>query len=183
MKNSQNKILSLRKNKGFSYAAISLAVASVFGSTSVANAATFSFSFSNETGSVEGAVEGTIELPDGDGILAATSLMITSAPTEVLPPNGTDFVTLAESNSFEVVNGEIVNSTVNFFSTVNGFNLDFLGPVVAILTNQDTSDSLESSIDSVNFTPVVESTPEPSSLITLMTVGVLGLTSKLKKKS
>ncbi|MGK7947173.1 MAG: PEP-CTERM sorting domain-containing protein, partial [Microcystaceae cyanobacterium] len=45
-----------------------------------AQAATFNFSFSNEDGSVPGTVEGTIELPDGDGTFAASSIFVNSAP-------------------------------------------------------------------------------------------------------
>ncbi|MGB5596147.1 MAG: hypothetical protein WBM62_19225 [Crocosphaera sp.] len=57
-----------------------LAAATVVGSANVANAATFGFSFSNVDGPVNGTVEGTIELPDGDGTFAATSVFVTSAP-------------------------------------------------------------------------------------------------------
>ena len=55
-------------------------VITVMGAFDVANAATFNFSFSNEDGAVPGTVEGTIELPDGYGIFAASNLTVTSAP-------------------------------------------------------------------------------------------------------
>ncbi|MDJ0843395.1 hypothetical protein [Crocosphaera sp.] len=177
---------NLKELKDFSYVAISLAVASVFSSASVVNAATFSFSFSDENLSaagVPGTVEGTIELPDGDGIFAANSVVVTSSPAEVSPPNGTDFFANAQLNSFEVIEGEIINSNINFSSSTNNFILSFFGSSFATLTNQATADIVQSNINSVNFTPVAVTTSEPSSVITLMTIGVLGLTSKLKKKS
>lgn len=184
MKNSQYKSHP-NNNKGFSYAALSLAVVSLFSSASVVNAATFSFSFSDENLSaagVPGTVEGTIELPDGDGIFAATSVVVISSPTEVSPPNGTDFFANAQLNSFEVIEGEIVNSNINFSSSTNNFILSFFGSSFATLTNQSTADIVQSNIDSVNFTPVAVTTPEPISAITLITVGVLGIASKLKQK-
>lgn len=172
------------QHKPFLYVASLVTVASVVGSASVANAATFNFSFSNETGSVPGTVEGMIELPDGDGVLAATSVIVTSAPSEVLPPSGINFVPNAQFNSFEVVNGEIVNSSVNFsfLSTTSDFTLDFFGLDLVILTNEVTGDFVEASIESVNFTDVT-STPEPTSIISLLGVTVLGIASQLKKKA
>ena len=58
-----------------------LTVATVLGTADVANAATFTFSFSNEDGIVNGAVSGTIQLPDGDfSNQPATSIVVNSAP-------------------------------------------------------------------------------------------------------
>ncbi len=181
MKSSQQNFPHYN-NKGVSYIASILSFASVIASASAANAATFSFSFSNQTGSVPGTVEGIIELPEGDGIFAATSVVVTSAPTQVLPSNGTDFVPNAELNSFEVLNGTIiVDSSLNFLSQTNDFTLDFFGDDFAILTNEITSDNVQSNITSVSFNPVV-STPEPTSIMTLLGVGVLGVMSKLQNK-
>lgn len=103
-----------------------------------------------------------------------------------MPPSGADFAPGAEFNSFEVVDGAIVNSTVDFLNTVTvgGFALDWLGVGTATLTNQFTGDDVQSNFDSVSFTPVTaETTPEPTSIITLLGVGVLGVASKLKKKA
>ncbi|MGK7886237.1 MAG: PEP-CTERM sorting domain-containing protein, partial [Crocosphaera sp.] len=175
--------------QGFSHLAASvLAVASVVGSANVANAATFTFSFTNQPGSgdINGTVEGVIELPDGDGTFAATSFVVTSAPVEVLPPNGTDFALGASSNSFQVLDGAIVNATVEFFNFVdNTFVIQFIPEGFlegAVVLGNDLS-SVASDIDSVTYTPVAVSTPEPTSLLTLMGIGVLGVASKLKKKA
>ncbi|MDJ0660143.1 MAG: hypothetical protein QNJ42_11730 [Crocosphaera sp.] len=184
MKNSQYKSLPNNKNE-FNYVAVGLAVVSVFASASVVNAATFTFSFTDEnlsSAGVPGTVEGIIELPDGDGIFAATSVVVTSAPDEVSPPNGTDFFTNAQLNSFEILDGQIVNSNVDFFSPTNNFILSFFGASFATLTNQATADIVQSRINSVNFNPVA-STPEPTSLITVITLGMLGVASQLKKKA
>ena len=79
----------------------------------VASAATFNFSFSNVTGPVNGTVQGTLTLPDGDGTNAATSLIVTSAPAALgytLPFDVMANLTNLLSNSFTVSGGVITAS-------------------------------------------------------------------------
>ncbi len=61
-----------------------LAIASLLSFVESANAIQYTFSFSNDSGPVNGTVSGTIELPGAaatvDGTYAATSVLVTSAP-------------------------------------------------------------------------------------------------------
>ncbi|MGB5595088.1 MAG: hypothetical protein WBM62_13750, partial [Crocosphaera sp.] len=187
------------KNQGFSYFASVLAVASVLGSANVAHAATFNFSFSNVIGNTPGTVEGTIELPDGDGTFAATSIVVTSAPAAL--GYTTPFDVLANSldilvNSFNVLGGEIDDATSNVaiifnVGTANGsvFSLGFPGFGSRLGVNGIPVTGGNNGVVDVNDTTLAysavtaETTPEPTSIVTLLGVGVLGVASKLKKKA
>lgn len=94
---------------------------------SAAEAATFSFTFSNEDSTIGGTVEGTIVLPDGDGTFAATGLTIDSAPAALgyaLPIGLADFIEVTE-NAFTVLGGEIDASASVFFGIFPGFGSAF----------------------------------------------------------
>ncbi|MEG3439738.1 hypothetical protein V0288_21600 [Pannus brasiliensis CCIBt3594] len=58
-----------------------LAVVATCTLSEVAGAATFTFSFSNVRGLINGTVQGTIELPDGDGTFAAPRFLLLSPPS------------------------------------------------------------------------------------------------------
>lgn len=89
---------------------------------SAANAAAiFSFSFSNVNGATPGAVTGSVTLPDGDGVFAATAVVVDAAPAGLgipLPANAMALATF--TNSFTVAAGNIVTSSVDFFGLING---------------------------------------------------------------
>ncbi|WP_414552696.1 hypothetical protein [Anabaena sp. CCY 0017] len=91
------------------------------GFAGTAQAAIFNFSFSNENGAVNGDVKGTIELADGDGTFAATSVMITSLPGGLgltAPVNALSSGSL--ENVFSVVGGQINLAGTGFFGLING---------------------------------------------------------------
>ena len=173
-----------------------LALSSVLGSASIANAATFNFYFENEDGAVDGAVQGTIELPDGDGSgLAASSIVVTSAPAGLGRTTPFDIFanfTTFFANSFTVVGGMIDFGASEFGAqdnvTFNGnFGLNFPG-AGTFFNAAGSNDLFSGVVDSDSSTladapPAPASTPESTSMITLIGVGVLGVASKLKKKA
>jgi hypothetical protein len=165
----------------------------------VAHAATFNFSLSNVSGNTPGTVEGTIELPDGDGTFAATSIVVTSAPAALGYTTPFDVIANAVNsfaNSFTVVGGEIDAATSNTAIVFNvgtadasAFSLGFPGFGSLLGVNGvPVTNSINGVVD-VNDTTLAysavtaETTPEPTSIVTLLGVGVLGVASKLKKKA
>ncbi|SLN20605.1 hypothetical protein PEL8287_00856 [Roseovarius litorisediminis] len=90
---------------------LGLATAALLVATSAANAATFSFSFSNENGLVSGDVTGLILTPDGDGTFAINSLTIQTAPAGIgfgLPVVINSFF----QNSITVAGGNVTDSSI-----------------------------------------------------------------------
>ena len=74
----------------------------------------FNFSFNNVQGPVHGTVSGTLELPNGNGTFAATSVKINSAPAALGYTQPVDVLSYFPSvviNSFEVSNGTITASS------------------------------------------------------------------------
>lgn len=160
-----------------------------------ASAATFGFSFSNEDGAVDGIVEGIIELPDGDGLFAATEVTITSLPNGLVlnaPINA-----LAEGsveNVFSVVGGEIDKANTHFFGLINGatalsFNnskfddstfLDVLDAEDFGATGVRDSDNSTLTFTSVSTT-VPETVPEPGTILGLLAVGSLGALTRKRE--
>ena len=163
-------------------------------SASVANAATFNFSFSNVEGAVGGTVEGIIELPDGDGTFAATSVTVTSAPAILGYPLPVDFVDGGEiANSFTIISGMIDATVSTFvnpfpvsfpFGTALALNDGFEGSLLNVPGSGVTSSGVQD-LDSstLNYSNASATTPESTSMITLIGLGLLGVGSKLKKKS
>lgn len=164
----------------------------------MAHAATFNFSFSNEDGPVNGTVQGTIELPDGDGTFAATSVIVTSAPAALgytVPLDILGSPVNVFDNSFTVVNGVIdeVASILDIefdSNVVFALNSPFFGGASYLTDiNNPANGVVDTGVfdsDSSTLTysaAVAETTPEPTSIITLLGVGVLGVASKLKKKA
>ncbi len=96
-----------------------------------ADAALYTFSFSNVDGPVSGTVQGQVSLPDGNGKFAATGLIITAAPAALgytLPVDAIARWTVGFGNSFTVSDGTI---TVGSFaatteSRTDGFFMNFL---------------------------------------------------------
>lgn len=86
-----------------------------------AEAALFNFSFSNEDGALAGTVTGTITLPDGDGIFAASSVIVDSAPAALGGYYiGFDFTSFnAPENLFTVTGGVIDVANSGFVGLFN----------------------------------------------------------------
>lgn len=165
-----------------------LAVTTVFGSANVATAATFGFSFSNVDGPVNGTVEGTIELPDGDGTFAATSVFITSAPAALGYTTPLDAFTIGDiaANSFTVANGMIDFSASSFgvSSSLDVFTLNF-GSGIGSQLNIQGSGSLGTGVVDLDNSTLIDAatTPEPTTIFGLLLVGGVGLLSKRQKQA
>ncbi|MDJ0509603.1 MAG: PEP-CTERM sorting domain-containing protein [Crocosphaera sp.] len=161
-------------------------VVTVMGAFDVANAATFTFSFMNEDGLVDGTVEGVIELPDGDGTFAASSVTVTSAPAALgftLPFDVFSNFPNIIDNSFTVSGGniDVVASTV---LATNGFQAFFLNnPAFGTQFAPEAPNSGVADNDNSTLVYSSVSVPEPTSMIALAGVGLLGVASKLKKKA
>ncbi len=153
-----------------------LALGSFLGSASIAEAATFSFSTSTPD-----TITGTIVLPDGDGSFVPTSVTLNSVPAGFEDALSIDFATGATAvpnGVFVVVAGAIDAATTSFLNTIGDFTLTFSGggtPTV-FLDDNVTPATAQGAVT------YAASTPEPTSVVTLIGVGVLGVASKKFKK-
>jgi hypothetical protein len=89
----------------------------------------FNFSFNNTVGPVNGTVSGTLDLPDGNGTFAATSIKMNSAPAELgytQPVYVLSYFTNVASNSFTVSNGTITSSSFSAQKNGERFSLNFM---------------------------------------------------------
>jgi hypothetical protein len=172
--------------------AIALATVATSSLSQVASAATFNFSFSNVSGPVSGAVQGTIILPDGDGTFAASAVTVTSAPTSLgyTIPLPLDFGSgLLKQNSFTVAGGQIDAALSNFFYLFfnKAFALNSTSPSVGGSFFDAASGGFLGDTgvqDSGNLTLTytgTATTPEPTAVLGLLSIGVMGLFTKRKK--
>jgi hypothetical protein len=86
----------------------------------------FNFSFNNVSGPVNGTVSGTLELPNGNGTFAATSMKINSAPAALgytQPVDVLSYFTSVLNNSFTVSNGTITASSFLALHPTSTFSL------------------------------------------------------------
>ena len=204
MKNSSFSINPPYKNKSLGFGISLLTVLSVFNSADLANAASFSFSFTNEDGLVDGVVEGTLELPDGNGSFNATALSITSAPTDLgysLPLNILDSSASIINNIFVVTDGMITSGSFIASSFESSFRIsagtafgsalgvngnssfttgvwDTDGSTLVFSTIDPPTDPVDPPTDPVD--PPVTKVPEPSTL-SFLALSVL-TTTILKRK-
>ncbi|NEQ86815.1 MAG: hypothetical protein F6K26_44220 [Moorea sp. SIO2I5] len=92
-----------------------------------AQAATFTWSFSNVIGGIDGSVSGILELPEGENV-AATSVVFKTTTNPVFDSLvGLDFTTLPNfANEFKVNGGEITAAqfATDFFSNTTNLNLE-----------------------------------------------------------
>lgn len=152
-----------------------------------ASAATFNFSFSNVNGPVNGTVEGTITLPDGDGTFAATSVIVTSAPAALGYTLPLDAFFGLFFNSFTVSGGAITASS--FLSGPSGglFSLSspFGGTYLTTSNNSSASSGvLDSSNSTLTSTPAPSAAvPEPATVLGLLSVAGVGFLSKRQKSA
>ena len=176
--------------------AISMLAASAFvsvvGFANTANAAIFSFSFNNEDGPVDGVVEGTVELPDGDGTFSATAVTINSFPVELeLPSPPLETLNFGSpDNTFTVAGGEIIEAS--FFGLINGetslsFSSSFPPNEITYLDFFNAGDFGETGVrdddsSTLVFTRASVSTPEPASVLTLVGLGLFGIAGKFSSK-
>ncbi len=100
-----------------------------------AEAATYTFSFSNEDGAVPGDVSGTIVLPNGDGTFAATSVVVDAFPAALNLGTPPIIAGLFEENSFTVSAGNITSGA--FFGTFDASTALFLASSIGGGTGLD----------------------------------------------
>ena len=165
--NFHRKMNRIRVKLAFSFAAALL-------STNQAEAAIFSYQFSNVNGSTSGTVNGSISLPDGDGTFAAPTVTVDSYPA-ALNLGATPITILSPAaidNSFQVIGGQIV--LFDYFGLINDDTaLAFNGSTCSsttfldVLNAQDcgVSGVLDSASTTLSFSPVAPTVPGPLPLL------------------
>ena len=151
-----------------------------------AEAALYSFSFSNVNGAVAGTVEGQITLPDGDGTFAATAVSITSAPAALgypLPLDGLSRWTNVLANSFTVSGGVIITGTFGAQTpgaAIDGMALNYapgtFGNLLAPFNGGGNFSIgvVDRNNTTLSFAAVTTTVPEPGSMA-LVLAGLAGL--------
>jgi hypothetical protein len=124
----------------------------------------FNFSFNNTVGQVDGTVSGTLNLPDGNGTFAATSITINSAPAELVYTQPVDVLSYFPdvfSNSFTVSNGTITASSFAAENNTEGFALNFYPGVYGTLLSNVGSTNALSGVWDTNSTTLTYSPATP----------------------
>mgnify|MGYP006294389453 CR=1 FL=1 len=122
-----------------------------------AHAATIPFSFSNVNGSVDGEASGVVALPEGDGVFAADSIVVDSAPAALgytTPFDALDLFSAMFENSVTVSGGQIVADMFGARrSPSSGGALALDDPGFGALLNRDFSgDAADGVLDAANAT-------------------------------
>jgi hypothetical protein len=128
----------------------------------------FNFSFNNIGGPVNGTVSGTLDLSNGNGTFAATSMKINSAPAALgytQPVDVLSYFPGVINNSFAVFNGTI---TASSFAVENpgeaAFTLNFVpGTYGSLLSQVGQADALSGVMD-VNSTTLTYSPRYPRTI-------------------
>lgn len=150
---------------------------------SSAEAVVFDFSFSNVEGPVAGTVEGSLTLPDGDGMFAATSVIVDSAPAALgytLPFDVLANLTLVVANSFTVAGGSITDAEFAAQDDPflgSGLSLGFtgFGSVLSIFQTGSVNDGvIDVSNSTLTFSRVAVPVPATAALLVggLAAVGI-----------
>jgi hypothetical protein len=126
----------------------------------------FNFSFNNTGGQVGGTVSGTLNLPDGNGTFAATSVQIISAPASLgytLPVDALSYFKTVSSNSFTVSNGTITASSLGLQGNpnINFFGLNFAIPTYGSVLTGSNNRALNSGVWNNTSTTLTYSSATP----------------------
>lgn len=146
----------------------------------------FNFSFDNTVGPVNGTVSGTLDLPNGNGTFAATSIKINSAPAALgytQPVDVLSYFPLVSVNVFAVSNGTITLSTFLAANASEVFALNFVPG--SILSTVGTVNPF-SGVQDINSTTLTYSPATPVPFDTtpgamLLTIPVLALMYRWKQ--
>jgi hypothetical protein len=149
----------------------------------------FNFSFDNTNGPVNGTVSGTLDLPNGDGTFAATSMKINSAPAALgytQPVDVLSYFPDVLSNSFTVSNGTITASSFAAQNPTEGFAFNFLPGTFGSLLSKVGADTALSGVADINSTTLTYSPATPVPFDTtpgamLSTIPVLALMYRWKQ--
>lgn len=149
----------------------------------------FNFSFNNVQGAVPGTVSGTLDLPNGDGTFAATSLKINSAPATLgytQPVDVLSYFTNVVDNSFTVFNGTITASSFAAVNLTHGLTLNYLpGSVGSFLNTVDTPQAFLGVVDTnsttLTYTPATPVPFDTTPGAMLSTIPVLALMYRWKQ--
>jgi hypothetical protein len=125
----------------------------------------FNFSFNNVTGPVNGTVSGTLELPNGNGTFAATSMKINSAPAALgytQPVDVLSYFPSVVNNSFTVSNGTITASSFGVQDLGNAaITLNFLPGIYGTLLSKVGAADAFSGVVDTNSTTLTYSPATP----------------------
>ncbi len=172
-----------------------------------AEAATFTWDFSNVIGGIEGTVSGILEVPEGDNV-SATSVILTSTTNPVFDSLiGLDFTTLPNfSNLFNVEGKKITAAqfATDFFANTTNLNLELNSEKFGDINSQNqalltiagnpfdvcTEDCLQTAelfgdnTGETQFAPTFKAVPEPTTAAGLLILGALGAgLTRLKKQA
>ena len=143
----------------------------------------FNFSFDNNVGPVNGTVSGTLDLPDGNGTFAATSIKINSAPAALGNTQPVDVLSYFQTvvkNSFTVSNGTITESTFGALNYNQAFALNYYPSNSGSLLSTVGKFGEDSGVQDINSTTLTYSPATPVPFDTtpgamLLTIPVLAL--------
>ena len=143
----------------------------------------FNFSFNNTVGPVNGTVSGTLDLPDGNGTFAATSIKINSAPAALGNTQPVDVLSYFQTvvkNSFTVSNGTITESIFGALNYNQAFALNYYLSNSGSLLSTVGKFGEDSGVQDINSTTLTYSPATPVPFDTtpgamLLTIPVLAL--------
>ena len=124
----------------------------------------FNFSFNNVSGPVNGTVSGTLDLPNGDGTFAATSLKINSAPAALgytQPVDVLSYFPTVHVNSFTVSNGTITASSFAVENPTDAFAFNFAPGIYGTLLSKVGQTDALSGVADINSTTLTYSPATP----------------------
>ena len=125
----------------------------------------FNFSFNNTVGPVNGTVSGTLDLPDGNGTFAATSIKINSAPAALgytQPVDVLSYFPTLIGNSFTVFNGTITASSFAAINSTDGLTLNYVPGIIGSFLNTVGTAYEFSGVADINSTTLTySSVPTP----------------------
>lgn len=124
----------------------------------------FNFSFNNIQGPVNGTVSGTLDLPNGNGTFAATSMKINSAPAALgytQPVDVLSYFPSVVNNSFTVSNGTITASNFAVQNPGEAIALNFQPGTFGTLLSKVGQTNAFSGVADINSTTLTYSPATP----------------------